>query len=82
MPRLAILLIKIHDTYCRLNMDIKKDDIVKYCSADIEHVAAFIEKYLPLANLHNTNFIISGYWDQVWYTKEWSVAHCSNSNYY
>jgi len=35
------------------------------CVKDLSVVADFVETYLELANLHNTNFFINDYWKQV-----------------
>lgn len=47
-----------------MNADLKAE-LKGLCENDLLSVIAFLEPYLPLANLHNTNFIVSQYWNQV-----------------
>ncbi|XP_067946526.1 probable methyltransferase-like protein 25 isoform X2 [Watersipora subatra] len=46
-------------------METRKQELLALCRADLQLAADFLSKYLALANLHNTNFIINNYWNQV-----------------
>ena len=42
-----------------------KQQKLSYVVAKLEQLTGFLKPYLPLANVHNTNFVVSRHWDRM-----------------